>query len=490
MKNTNLRKKQLKKIFDQYITMEQYGDFKEIIDEILYRRAVTFDFSSQRMKEECQKLINNLKEIYFYKGLQTDTTLGIYDTKEKSIHFNTYSVQKLEQYISRKYQEANPYVKNIVIGREIFQVLSHEIFHAIAPDGITEKREYRSDKLNFKSNRNGINEVVTESSSNITTAVQVLDDNTGFLLSRGYPEITFTGALLSCALGISEKELYKYSLCNRDEYNDLLKTKIYNGKENPVYQNLEDFLDFYLIAARDKNAKGEIDFLGLISGIPVHIFDIANQESWREIHNLNPEILGKEYVKYKRFNLILDTYIKSQQGIWSKDTIIKFNEMVKDLRNKFEQRMSNIYLLYKFSQTGNWTLNEKLLGKALAGYQLDLKEYSDLPSSMKVLIEKSSKDNIQLMLDEFKDSNNFYIAQERIKKSQVFDKTGFNENIYERLTEIYFSSLRESDNHYIVTPQQIAKVDCANKITLTETQKLPKLIQHIMNRLKKDRSDD
>lgn len=72
------------------------------IDEILYRRVVIFDFSNKRMEEESKRLSENL---------------------------------------------------NILLRQKTFHILLHEVYYAISPDGITDKREYNGDKLNYTSYR-------------------------------------------------------------------------------------------------------------------------------------------------------------------------------------------------------------------------------------------------------------------------------------------------------------------------------------------------
>jgi len=254
------RKKSLKKIFDKYILMEQYGDFKEIMDEILYRRAITFGFSNQRMKQECQKLRQNLKAISFYKGT-SNNIMAYYSEDDQNIHINENYIKSLKESIDKQGEE-NYEIKifeKALLGLNLFQIFSHELYHAIAPKQITEERIW---KENIVFNRTAINEVVTESASNLTTALADAElDTNGYITTLGYPILTFSGALLSCALGVSERELYKHGLNNREEWDGFLKTKIVNGKNNESYTNFEDLLDGYLDTTRRKIA---VDKIGLI----------------------------------------------------------------------------------------------------------------------------------------------------------------------------------------------------------------------------------
>ena len=260
MKNgVNISKKKLIQIFDKYITVEQYGQFKEIIDEILYRRAITFGFSKKRMEQECKNLNQNLKAICFYKG-ESDFTFAFYSEKDQNIYINENSFHFLKEKIHRRVEKYHKYneIENDLLGLSIFSTFSHELYHAISTKQITEERHYQ-DNIIF--NRTAINEIVTEAAAHLTTSLENESDVNGYLQTLGYSDFMFFGALLACALGVSEKELYKNALNNSKEWNDFLKIKIPGGKNNKSYINFEDFLD-YMLDTNQRNIS--VDVAGLI----------------------------------------------------------------------------------------------------------------------------------------------------------------------------------------------------------------------------------
>lgn len=88
------------------------------------------------------------------------------------------------------------------------------------------------------------------------------------------------------------------------------------------------------------------------------------------------------------------------------------------------------------------------------------------------------------MLEEFKGSNEFYENYNSIIQTSKIDWSEFDIFINDKINNIFWNLLKDDDEHYIVTPQEIAEVDISSGLTETEVKKFPKLIQTIKDKLK------
>ena len=123
----------LQDVLNKYITQEKYGEFKAIIDEIMQRRAFEFDFSIERMTEEIERLANNLTTIRFMtddeiKNKTTNDTMAVFKAKEKSILIDPEYYKKYSEYYGKHFE---PKTAKYLLGREMYALLTHEVYHAI-----------------------------------------------------------------------------------------------------------------------------------------------------------------------------------------------------------------------------------------------------------------------------------------------------------------------------------------------------------------------
>ena len=121
-------------VMDKYITEEKYGDFKPLLEEILRRRSFEFGFSLDRMIEEIQRLVENLDSIDFMtEEEQNDNdskdVLASYKGIEKRVLINPRYYNALTEYYNSNFE---PVTAKFLAGRDLYSVLTHEIYHAIA----------------------------------------------------------------------------------------------------------------------------------------------------------------------------------------------------------------------------------------------------------------------------------------------------------------------------------------------------------------------
>ena len=215
----------LQDVLNKYITQEKYGEFKAIIDEIMQRRAFEFDFSIERMTEEIERLANNLTTIRFMtddeiKNKTTDDTMAVFKAKEKSILIDPEYYKKYSEYYGKHFE---PKTAKYLLGREMYALLTHEVYHAInyrenGDFGII--HQYKNGAISGSH----MNEIVTESAATRTTMTKSNEDyQKGYMGTTGYQTTTCITNLLALAVGVSEKELLKHSMYDRAEFETFLK---------------------------------------------------------------------------------------------------------------------------------------------------------------------------------------------------------------------------------------------------------------------------
>ena len=215
----------LQNILDELITQEKYGEFKPILNEIMQRRAFEFDISLERMREETERLVSNLESIRFMTEEEiasktTKDTMAIFKGKEKTILIDPEYYKKYAEYYSKHFE---PQTAKFLLGREMYALLTHEVYHAInfrenGDFGLI--HEYKNGRVSGSH----INEIVTESAATRTTMTKNDDDyQKGYMGTTGYQTTTCITNLLALAVGVSEKELLKHSMYDRQEFEEFLK---------------------------------------------------------------------------------------------------------------------------------------------------------------------------------------------------------------------------------------------------------------------------
>ena len=215
--NNNKLRRKLKKI----ITRKKYGDWAIILEDVFQRRAYEFELTDEEIIAEARNFVQNVNEICWVSEneLDSSSTVGIYFSGDNGrICLN-------QDYFLNEYRYAQ---SNIDFGQMLYEVLTHEIYHAISDwyklDDTMGLVFYDMIKGYYRGI--AINEVFTEVAADRTSySKNVADAEKGRRDTVGYPTITFSINLLAAALGWSEKELLKAGIQGREELSKFLNSK-------------------------------------------------------------------------------------------------------------------------------------------------------------------------------------------------------------------------------------------------------------------------
>lgn len=215
--NNNKLRRKLKKI----ITRKKYGDWAIILEDVFQRRAYEFELTDEEIIAEARNFVQNVNEICWVSEneLDSSSTMGIYFSGDNGrICLN-------QDYFLNEYRYAQ---SNIDFGQMLYEVLTHEIYHAISD---WYKLDYTMGLVFYDMIKGyyrgiAINEVFTEVAADRTSySKNVADAEKGRRDTVGYSTITFSINLLAAALGWSEKELLKAGIQGREELSKFLNSK-------------------------------------------------------------------------------------------------------------------------------------------------------------------------------------------------------------------------------------------------------------------------
>lgn len=197
----------LEKILNRYIKEEKYGGFKPLLNEIFLRRAYEFGFDDRQMKKQIKNFVKKIDKIYFGINIskEDEDTLGIYYSRTKHIYINC---------------EHRDFKKDCIDYLEMYEVLTHETYHAISKGLKIETNNPNVAIVDPKGmilladaeeqDGEAANEIWTETAANRTSYKRTQEDDERFRANtNGYSNITFLVNLLSASFGIKEREILK-----------------------------------------------------------------------------------------------------------------------------------------------------------------------------------------------------------------------------------------------------------------------------------------
>lgn len=327
------RKPVNQEIFDKYITKEQYGDFKYILDEILHRRAYEFRFDPDRMEEEAQNLANNVKAIEFmtdeeHAKLDSPDTLAIFKGEEKKIKINATFYKKLEEVYNKYYP---PQTAKYLLGKDMYSILTHEIYHGInyrEDDGLG---LVERDKMTGIITGGYLNEIVTESAA--TRTVKNKDNVTyqnGYMGTIGYQTTTCFTSLLANAIGVSERDLLAHALYDRAEFEGFFhranEHSFSHEESEEHFKNIlymTSLLSHPSIGVQSQNAP--IAFEHMYNTL----FELAAEHMRLDDRPLSEELIGEHQFRGQRMMAIADS---------SLDYLVRENYVTEEERNAIYEK--------------------------------------------------------------------------------------------------------------------------------------------------------
>lgn len=209
------------------IPQDKYGDFTELVYEIILRRAYTFDLSEETISQEIDTLLANCETIQFSTNFEKDTTMGRINLFKKLLEINGEYFEKKPDF------------------EKMYEVLTHEVYHAMSAHKTDKNKTYTG--LQFfdeKGNKCGtaLNEVFNEYAAVMASnSVNQETEQNYYRITYGYPDITFIVPLLAAAVGVTEKEIVKHGITSREDLVEFMLSKIPKDKRADFKTDFKKF---------------------------------------------------------------------------------------------------------------------------------------------------------------------------------------------------------------------------------------------------------
>ncbi|MBR2744726.1 MAG: hypothetical protein IKE01_05485 [Clostridia bacterium] len=214
---------QKKKRIEQVVNeMPISAEFKPLITDIVLRRALQFTLSDELLEEDLASLKANLKEVVISDKIleERETVLAAYFPEEKKIAIAPQTLAESPEIL--------------------FQILSHEVYHALSKDrnGIDRFDRYNTILEKYSE---VYEELVVEKASYRAT-FPTRHDLTGLNKNAyGYDDLVFVLDMIEATYGVNEQDLLEHAIFGRDCLAEFLAKR--DGSKNgieAVYQFLEE----------------------------------------------------------------------------------------------------------------------------------------------------------------------------------------------------------------------------------------------------------
>ena len=233
MDNTNdiqykqYRNEKLLALIKSKIPQDKYGDFTELVYEIILRRAYTFDLTEETISQEIDTLLANCETIQFSTNFEKDTTMGHVILSKKLLEINS------------KYFEKKPDFENM------YENLTHEVYHAMSAHKTDKNKTYTGLQF-FDENGNkcgrALNEAFNEYAADMAScSVNQVTEEKYYRITYEYSDITFIVPLLAAAIGVTEKEIVKHGITSRDDLMEFMLSKIPEAKRADFQTDFKKF---------------------------------------------------------------------------------------------------------------------------------------------------------------------------------------------------------------------------------------------------------
>lgn len=324
-------RKSLDKILKNYITKKEYGDFAGILKEIFQRRAYEFEFSNAHIENEIKNFIKNIKTIKFVspqnEKVMSANADGLYSPSKKTIFIN-------EDHYSSKFQNKSSREE---VALNLYETLTHEVYHSVQP-GLTyyAEDEYRGTALN---------EVFIETAADRTSKSRTAEDAQNYRAeTSGYPSFTFSVNLLAAAVGLTEKEILREGIQNRETLAKVISSRFESSDNYSVAQRiLEKFEASLDMAYNIYYAEDEDPIMQMEEGAIIELWNSSLITLYHSAFQLAQYQLeqSKEPLSEK---LVAQTYYR----------FLKMQKIMRDSLNSFESEN------YSTPEMNDYILNQTL----------------------------------------------------------------------------------------------------------------------------------
>ena len=324
-------------ILKKYITEKRYGVFSKILEEIFQRRAYEYEFSEAEIEEQVINFTKNVKKIKFAPGKR-------FDGKDIGAIYRRGKILLNQDFYSNREKEYSPYY----LGLNLYETLTHEVYHAIADIGMDIGLTY-FDYESLKRKGIALDEVITEVSASRTVFSKTDEFDT---YTDGYEEITFSFNLLAAALGITEKELIK-SAKNRQSLIELLNSRFPDEESRKTaktsfFDKFEASLDILYNIYKSDEPETEVDLelkTSALSSLYESCYDLASFQIASDKINTSSKYVAETIYRFLKIGIILEDAFISLEN--REKPVLEFIRATDESRKKLADKLMAMYELSK-----------------------------------------------------------------------------------------------------------------------------------------------
>jgi len=460
---------ELQKMLESKITPEKYKQYAPILHEIMQRRAYEFDFPIDRMERETDNLVKNLEGIQYSN--ESDRKLSknvaaVYNTTSKYITINKEMVER-DKALMGKYSTLSPELLNRWTGQQIYETLTHEVYHAITMwDDKTMGLEFEEYGMTLGG---ALTEAVTESAASRTSKIKdPRNINRGYTRTSGYETTTYATNMIAYAMGLTQKEFLSHALGNKEELLEYLKSKRPDRSPSVIENEIGLMESIFTIAnkypkgiiteeftQREKDGN-RIGFEQMYS----RIADLGKNSLLTDSRPLDMQVIGEMYARERKFTTI---------------ALNSLNDLVK---SKFLDEEGRMNILQGPTNETVMMMQRMILGSyvsykrgfepksiedvcARQGYLDSLDKYYE-PDEVKELLGEFDGKNYaeieQTMLAEAQQTPEFFSYLQNISRDDFFLNAVWNQKSYDDLYNDFEQS-KEKPKENEVPNKPVSRVD-------------------------------
>lgn len=456
MADINLKCPKLRDLIRQKLNLQRFDEpFQTLIEEAFLRASYVLDLTPEELMEDLNNFNNSIYYISWGNCNGAKNVMGVVYPGERRMEFNTDFWQNI----------MNTYSPNIYCTK-FFESFSHEVLHGMQNvydniGNIYNRAGGWNKQLNNRSH--AIYEICTQG-----TAAKMANDRffyqfkeSEILTGDGYSNEIFAIPLIASTFGVSEQEVLKYGMREREKLVGVLDRNIGNKEKTAELLNkIEEQLDFlHSIWFPDSNQKKFIKMSDKekqknSSQIIINLVDICQEALAHRIMNTSLDFDKDVAIKFKYDQRKIEATLRHE--------IERFNWTFKDdyitLQRRFEYTSDAVYIkraIEVFNEIGKDKTGRYL---RIAPELIAAVKRNDFDFCMRMGIIQ--KDELTYTLVENANEFNLKRIHEDYNDFRRWDNKTIFEAIYPGLN-IPFSSFKKSSLKGwtdIYTPQGLQKI--------------------------------
>ena len=334
MKNYRANKQLIEYVESRIKNMQFEEQYKEVIVDIILRRAYQYELSLDAINQDLDSLEHNLYHIIMTKSQidQNNVIVAEYCAETKTIYIDINRAAQSKEYL--------------------YQTLTHEIYHVLSCDKAgVDKLSYKNDlieKVLPEVKCTAIKEAIIEKSSyRVVYACKNNPENFNRNATT-YSEIIFLIDLIEAVYGVTEQDLLKHAIMGRDRLIKFLSQKADESPEKTIrFLNELDVGGCYLyLAYENANLKKDQDKIQMIGiGLNTVIESCENKLMSKllskRVDNIEEAKLFKEEVSLELIKI--QNIILNRMNYFKKDLDFEFALIItKRVNNNLESLQNYI----------------------------------------------------------------------------------------------------------------------------------------------------